>query len=214
MKMTTTAAVNILARAGLEKEAGVGSALRGAGQAVKAFASKSLGSPYVQGAVGMAVAAPLVTAAGVGAIGGVRSLHRAFTRGKDFRRMLDVRPSLADADPNKVRLAFNTLHHLNPSMARVPLVASTFVEQALDSDLGTGMRVGLDTAKTLMGQQITPLTSPAAAAQQALTKGMSQMFRGVGRGQQSAGGGRSGWREEEIESPQAEQSMSAEMAES
>ncbi len=49
-----------------------------------------------------------------------------------FNNMLAVNDGLAEADPGKVELAFNTLHNLNPEYASDPLVASEFVQQVID----------------------------------------------------------------------------------
>ena len=50
-----------------------------------------------------------------------------------FNNMLAVNEDLQQADSDRVELAFNTLHSLNPTYAQDPLIASEFVQQVVDS---------------------------------------------------------------------------------
>jgi hypothetical protein len=108
----------------------------------------------MKGMKGALLAGGLVGAATVGAQGlvmGIRKAYNVLASGKRFEGMLDVNPSLKKEDPNKVRLAFNTLNRLNPTFAKDPLVAGTFVRKTLDTDIGGGMAVDPATASMLTG---------------------------------------------------------------
>jgi hypothetical protein len=87
-----------------------------------------------------------VIAAGItmGAIAGGKDIYDAI-KGKiqhrsSFNEMMDMSPGLKKHDKKMVSAAFNTLHRFNPDYAADPLVAGTFVQNALDMsriDVGT-----------------------------------------------------------------------------
>lgn len=120
----------------------------------------------------------------VGAATGGRDIYDA-VKGKimhhrSFGKMMDMNPALKKHDKKMVNAAFNTLHRFNPDYAADPLVAGTFVQNALDMsrvDVGTvnslvdansklkrdtGMNIG-DALKFVQFQD-KPMAHPAQVA--------------------------------------------------
>jgi hypothetical protein len=96
----------------------------------------------------------LGSAAG-GAVGAVLSgeMVEAFekgkarlTKGKNFRRMMEVNPDLGQLDQKQVGLAFDTINRFAPAFARDPLVAGTWTRQIA----GYGEGVPADRAAQLV----------------------------------------------------------------
>jgi hypothetical protein len=106
---------------------------------------------------------------------GIRKAYHAIAKNSRFENMMKITPSLKDEDPNKVRMAFNSLHNLNPGFAKDPLVAGTFVKKTLDTDIGGGMAVDPQTAASLTG------ASPAAPMSEVGSKIMMGVARGAGQ---------------------------------
>jgi hypothetical protein len=80
----------------------------------------------------------------VGAATGGRDIYDAvkgkITHHRSFGKMMEMNPALKNHDKKMVNAAFNTLHRFNPDYASDPLVAGTFVQNALDMsrvDVGT-----------------------------------------------------------------------------
>jgi hypothetical protein len=61
-------------------------------------------------------------------------------KAKAYNEMVEARPELKDRDPKAVQRAFDSLYRFNPSYAKDPLVAGSFVDSISSSerlDLGT-----------------------------------------------------------------------------
>ena len=89
-------------------------------------------SAAVQGAVGAG-------AAGLG-FGAVK-LFQAATKARDFRKMLEFNPDLAqhhEADPKMFNQMYTSLRQLNPTYAGDPLIAGTFMRQMVESPNNAG----------------------------------------------------------------------------
>ena len=72
---------------------------------------------------------------GAGAIGDAIGKHRdSIDKAKHYKEMIEVNPELADsnADATMVQRHFNTLHKFNPEYASDPVVAGTYVQNALE----------------------------------------------------------------------------------
>jgi hypothetical protein len=124
----------------LEKVSGVGDILR------KAFSKENLGNAaartveYAPLAMMTAGAGALIGGAVDAGRSGVRSLQDTMGKSRAYEAMLEENPQLAKADPNLTEKAFNTLYRFNPSYAKDPLVAGTFVKNVIDQermDIGT-----------------------------------------------------------------------------
>jgi len=76
----------------------------------------------------------LLAGGGLAAAGGkalVEKLLASRHRNQAFQDMLEVNPQLQREDPTKVQRIFDSLFRFNPSYARDPLVAGTFVDSSL-----------------------------------------------------------------------------------
>lgn len=108
--------------------------LSGVGKTVKSF-SKSVGKRLENAAPDL-VAQMLASAAIVGGAAAGTGIYKALRdpveRRSSFKNMINMAPKLKAQDPEMVRAAFNTLHRFNPGYAKDPLVAGTFVQNALD----------------------------------------------------------------------------------
>lgn len=100
----------------------------------------------------------LIPAASIGTtaiVEGVRRAYHAVQKGKRFREMLSVDAGLqreAKENPEHVRMTFDALHRMNPDFAGNPLVASTFVRNALDTRIGDRPpAIDVPTATSLVG---------------------------------------------------------------
>ena len=90
--------------------------------------------------VGKNVVIGLATALAAGAVtAGMGKAKQIFSDAKKpremetgFQSMMQAAPHLRSVDENKARGAFRTLHTFNPHYAQDPLVAGTFVQQAMD----------------------------------------------------------------------------------
>lgn len=107
---------------------GLGGLLAGGiGQAAKSVggaAAKGLGAAGLAGAglLGTAVVNDLYTSA-----------RSALTKGKNFEKMIQADPELANYPADKVKAYFNTLHEKGgPEISGDPVISSAFVRQQLD----------------------------------------------------------------------------------
>jgi hypothetical protein len=102
----------------------------------KGFMRKTLGhmydiAPMAAGGValgGLVGAAQTLGEKGIGAAAG--SIQKA----SRYKKMVQENPDLAEADPNVTQRAFDTLHKFNPEYASDPMVAGTFVRNAVDQE--------------------------------------------------------------------------------
>lgn len=74
-----------------------------------------------------AVGLPLITATAMGASALYKKMTEANRKADHFKTMLNQNPHLRDRDPVLVQRYFNTLHNMNPDMAKDPTVAASFV---------------------------------------------------------------------------------------
>lgn len=84
-------------------------------------------------AVGAGLAAG-ATAAVVGGAAATRAIYEAATKARDFRRMLEHDPELAQAhqeNPKLFNAYYTTLRTFNPEFSRDPVTASTFMHKML-----------------------------------------------------------------------------------
>jgi hypothetical protein len=110
---------------------------------------------------GVALAGALgVISAGVGA--GQEAI-KSFTRKKDVREgfdtMLAANPTLKGGDKGRMKAIYSTLHNFNPDYAKDPLVAGTFVDNAMAQervDVGTINSVVEAQSKIRQGKQPGP----------------------------------------------------------
>jgi len=107
---------------------GIGGLIAGGiGQAAKSIggaAAKGLGAAGLAGAglLGTAVVNDLYTSA-----------RSALTKGKNFEKMIQADPELANYPADKVKAYFNTLHEKGgPEISGDPVISSAFVRQQLD----------------------------------------------------------------------------------
>jgi len=169
----------MIAEGKLEKEA----AQRIADSALEKLSAinQIFGHPIPPGLKGGLHAAGLGAAlAGGGTVAAMGAQHGAETldhlvqsvmKGTRFNRMMKAAPDLTEEDPGHLHMAFDTLHRFAPEMAADPLVASTFVRQALHA---------------------APSESPTPRVQSdqvgKLIKARSDLNRPVGAGHSSAAG--------------------------
>jgi hypothetical protein len=100
------------------------------------FMKKTLGhmfdiAPMAAGAAalgGVVGVAQTLGEKGIGAAAG--SIQKA----SRYKKMVQENPDLAEADPNVTQRAFDTLHKFNPEYASDPMVAGTFVRNAVDQE--------------------------------------------------------------------------------
>ena len=133
-------------RAGMRKHAGFWQGLK------KALTPGNIGEHAGGAIIGAGVAAGL-TAAGSGISSGFGALMDRVQKPKAYKGMVEAAPGLRKRDQKKVQLAFNSLYSLNPTLAKDPLTASSFVERSLTrSDAGdsAGAYVDVQTAKDLL----------------------------------------------------------------
>jgi len=90
--------------------------------------------------VGAVIAAGITTAALTGGKDMYDAVKGKIKHHQSYNAMMDMNPGLKRHDKKMVNAAFNTLHRFNPDYASDPLVAGTFVQNALDMsriDIGT-----------------------------------------------------------------------------
>lgn len=85
------------------------------------------------------LAAPVV-GAGIGlAAEHRRKMREAKAKAESYRTMMDLHPKLKSHDQKEIGRLFNSLHNVNPILARDPLVAGAWIDNIMDnkSTLGT-----------------------------------------------------------------------------
>jgi len=118
-------------------ESAVGKLPKDAGFFSQAYARAHDVAPILAGSAALGGIIGLGTEAGRSLIGSIRDNVQ---KAQAYRTMINENPNLADADPNLAEKAFNTLFRFNPSYAKDPLVAGTFVKNVIDQerlDIGT-----------------------------------------------------------------------------
>lgn len=82
---------------------------------------------------------------GVDALGRLREKRNLK---KSYEQMMNLSPGLKDHDKTRVQAAFQTLSNFNPAYARDPIVAGTFVQNAMDMN-----RIDVNTINTLVSSR-------------------------------------------------------------
>jgi hypothetical protein len=114
------------------KTAGFGEAFKASGNGLRGRIGGALLGAGASAAVGIGVAG-----AGLAA----QKIYDAATKGRDFRRLLEVNPDLADhhaEDPRAFNQLFSSLRTFNPAFSRDPLVAGSYMRRMLDSPMMAG----------------------------------------------------------------------------
>lgn len=106
-----------------------------------------LPSPEVRQAVGQilrepavvaGIAAPLVGAAVGGAASYRRRLQDAKAKTQSYRTMLEIHPRLRAHDQNEIGRIFNSLHNVNPMLARDPSIAGAWIDNIMENKTNLG----------------------------------------------------------------------------
>jgi hypothetical protein len=98
-----------------------------------------------------AAGAGLGVTAAAGAIGRMREAKR---KAVAYKEMLNIHPQLKGRDPVLVGRIYNSLHNVNPTMAKDPMVAGAWVDTIVESgglDAVQSSRALLDAVKDLSG---------------------------------------------------------------
>jgi len=107
----------------------------------------SLGSGMTEG-----IASAAMASIGEAVGSGITALSDKVRKPMAFKAMVEANPSLGKMDQKAVQMTFNTLHNLNPQLARDPLIAASFVARSITrADMGGQERsfVDIQTAKDL-----------------------------------------------------------------
>jgi len=124
-----------------EKNAGFFDSVgKGFKQEAQNFGTAGLGSELFRRGVGsaLAVGGALATTT---AAAGASKLYNAATKSRDFKKMLDHNPDLAEShkeNPKQFNQMFSTLRMFNPAFSRDPIVAGTYMRQMTQNPLTAG----------------------------------------------------------------------------
>jgi len=92
-------------------------------------------SPATQQAITTGLASSLgIGLAGLGVHGvasGARAINERLSKKKDLERILEVFPRLKEYPPNEIELAYNSIRHMNPHIAKDPLAGGSLLGQVL-----------------------------------------------------------------------------------
>jgi hypothetical protein len=105
--------------------------------------------------------APLVIAGASVALAGASRVSGAYQLSRSYQEMLANDPDLANEDPDRVRMYYNTIASASPSVAMQPLVAGNLVKRMINYggvDHGTygdlvGIQGKLDSRPGFTGHQ-------------------------------------------------------------
>lgn len=109
--------------------------LKTVGQTAGRMFAPALGQSLAYAGAGAALAGGSIAARK-----GYEAIDRRLGKAKAYNEMVQARPELKDRDPKAVQRAFDSLYRFNPSYAKDPLVAGSFVDSISSSerlDLGT-----------------------------------------------------------------------------
>jgi hypothetical protein len=87
-------------------------------------------------------AAAAVGASVAGLSIGARQLYGAATKGRDFRKMIEFNPDLAEhhqRDPKTFNQLFSSLRSVNPAFSQDPVIAGTYMRRMVDSPAAGGV---------------------------------------------------------------------------
>lgn len=144
---------------------GFGDTLRSGAQQLPGL----MGNAMVSGAAGA------LTAAGVAGLGAAAShLLGAVTKRHDFRSMLEHNEDLQEhleADPKRFNQAFTSLRNANPSYAKDPLIAGTYMRRMLENPLSMGGMLTEAMGGSQPGHPVQEAAGRAALSQLGVKKG-------------------------------------------
>jgi len=135
--------------------------------------SGALGSQVPTG-----VAAAAVTGVGMGIAKGFEKIHDRLTKARDYKSMLQATPDLRHFDASHTQMMYNSLRSLAPTLARDPLVAGSFVRDALRLSPEHGPAIPPATAKMLVETQ-AKLQGPSLARQMAEAAGKASPLQRI-----------------------------------
>ena len=122
---------------------------------VEGMGGKQVGG--FSGAIGSqiptSVAAAAVTGAAMGVAKGYEAIRDRINKTRDFKNMLQATPDLRHFDAGHTQMMYNSLRMLAPTLARDPLVAGSFVRDALRLSPEHGPAIPPQTAKLLVETQ-------------------------------------------------------------
>ena len=124
----------------LEKSASfLGGFGKGVARSFSSGGGKALGEKMVGGAM---VAAGTAAVAGIGAA--AEKIYNAIDKRRSFKAMMELDPSLQERqgeDPKIFNAAYSSLYNLNPQFAKEPLVAGSYMHDAMDAPNVAGQRI-------------------------------------------------------------------------
>lgn len=115
------------------------------------------GAKGISGAMGAqvptALAAAAVTGAAAGVAKGFEAVRERINKARDYKAMLQATPDLRRFDASHTQMMYNSLRTLAPTLARDPLVAGSFVRDAMHLSPEHGPAIPPQTAKLLAETQ-------------------------------------------------------------
>ena len=130
--------------------------------------------------IGTALQGGAAQAVGMGVVAvGTAAAHNAWeaaTKGRDFRGMLEANPDVAamhGADPHTVTRFYNSLRTLNPTFAKDPVVAGSYMRSMMEDPSRAGHQLVQSLAMAPPSGQ-TPWDSVQRAGLQGLGQGLDQ----------------------------------------
>lgn len=112
---------------------GVADAVRRHGAQMPDMFGRALAGAGATAAVGATVA---------GAGFAARKLYDAATKGRDFRKMIEFNPDLAEEhekDPKTFNQLFSSLRTVNPSFSQDPIIAGSYMRRMVGSPMAGGV---------------------------------------------------------------------------
>ena len=110
-----------------------------------------------RGAAGKAAPILLAAAAGAVALGGLaaaKKIYGAIEKKKQFKTMMELHPALEErraAEPAFFTAAYDSLHRINPTFAKDPVVAGTLMTRMMSEPTAAGMMLADTVAKPQAG---------------------------------------------------------------
>jgi hypothetical protein len=130
--------------------------------------------------IGTALQGGAAQAVGMGVVAvGTAAAHNAWeaaTKGRDFRGMLEANPDVAamhGADPHTVTRFYNSLRTLNPTFAKDPVVAGSYMRSMMEDPSRAGHQLVQSLAMAPPSGQ-TPWDNVQRAGLQGLGQGLDQ----------------------------------------
>lgn len=130
--------------------------------------------------------------AGLGVHGvaqGGKMLHERITKGRDLDRILAVYPHLKDYPRKEIELAYNSMRHMNPHVAKDPLTGGTLLGQMLrsrDASNPKSLRFEPDLALNLMKLRPEDRNTAEEIVREGVQSGMASAVQELSRGKERA----------------------------